>query len=215
MPYTPSPGPKPASRGVCHRVWQALWLALPLALAQAPALAEKADRDKPMQIESDQLKHDEQRKLTVFTGKVIALKGTIVMRADRVEVQQNDKGQQVTQLFAAAGERIFYRQKREGLNEFIEGEAVRAVYDEPRDLLTLYERAEMRILRSNQQVDVVQGQTIVYHQQTEQMQVDGRTPGSGNAAPRVRAVINPKAQDAAPAPVPDLRLQTAPAGKRP
>ncbi|MEY4976184.1 MAG: Lipopolysaccharide export system protein LptA precursor [Pseudomonadota bacterium] len=215
MPYTPSPGPKPASRGVCHRVWQALWLALPLALAQAPALAEKADRDKPMQIESDQLKHDEQRKLTVFTGKVIALKGTIVMRADRVEVQQNDKGQQVTQLFAAAGERIFYRQKREGLNEFIEGEAVRAVYDEPRDLLTLYERAEMRILRSNQQVDVVQGQTIVYHQQTEQMQVDGRTPGSGNAAPRVRAVINPKAQDATPAPVPDLRLQTAPAGKRP
>ncbi|MEY2770176.1 MAG: Lipopolysaccharide export system protein LptA precursor [Pseudomonadota bacterium] len=215
MPSPQTPGPWRTDRGFANRSWQALGLALALALPHAPALAEKADREKPMQIESDQLKHDEQRKLTVFTGKVIALKGTIVMRADRVEVQQNDKGQQVTQLFAAAGERIFYRQKREGLNEFIEGEAVRAVYDEPRDLLTLYERAEMRILRSNQQVDVVQGQTIVYHQQTEQMQVDGRTPGSGNAAPRVRAVINPKAQDAAPAPAPDLRLQTAPAGKRP
>ena len=202
-----------------HRMAVASGLAL-LGLHGPAAWAEKADRDKPMQIEADALQHDENKHVTVFTGKVVALKGTIVMRAERMEVQKDKQGNQQAILTAAPGERVFFRQKREGLNEFIEGEAERAQYDEQSDVLTLLQRAEMRILRSQQQADIVQGQKIVYNNQTELMTVDGRpTPQAGGKEPRVRAVLTPrpKADEAStpgtPASPPALRNSPSLKGK--
>ena len=87
--------------------------------------AEQADRNKPMQVEADRMQHDEPRQLTLLTGKVQAVKGTLIMRAARMEVQQDAQGQQVVRFWAEPGQRVFFRQKREGLDEFIEGEAVR------------------------------------------------------------------------------------------
>ena len=49
-------------------------------LAAAPALAERADRDKPMNIEADALRYDDAKQTSVFTGKVVLTKGTMVMR---------------------------------------------------------------------------------------------------------------------------------------
>jgi lipopolysaccharide export system protein LptA len=42
------------------------------------AWAEKADRGKPMNIEADNLDHDELKQLSIFTGKVVATKGTLI-----------------------------------------------------------------------------------------------------------------------------------------
>ena len=39
------------------------------AIAAQSAFAEKADKDKPMNVEADSLKHDDQKQLTTFTGK--------------------------------------------------------------------------------------------------------------------------------------------------
>ena len=91
------------------------------------AFAEKADRDKPMNVEADSLKHDDQQQLTTFTGKVLMTKGTLVLKAAKMEVKQDSQGNQVAKLWAEPGERIFFRQKREGLNEYTEGEAETAV----------------------------------------------------------------------------------------
>ena len=46
------------------------------AIAAQSAFAEKADRDKPMNVEADALKHDDQQQLTIFTGKVLMTKGS-------------------------------------------------------------------------------------------------------------------------------------------
>ena len=99
------------------------FMALSLSLLSGPALAEKADKDKPMNIEADNMRHDEAKKTTQFTGNVVAVKGTMVMRAARMEVQENAQGQQIAYFWAAPKERIFFRQKRDGLNEYTEGEA--------------------------------------------------------------------------------------------
>ena len=64
-------------------------LALCASLLALPSQAEKADRDQPMQIEADSMRHDEARQLTQFTGKVVATKGTLVLRAARMDVQQD------------------------------------------------------------------------------------------------------------------------------
>jgi lipopolysaccharide export system protein LptA len=173
-----------------------------------PAWAEKADRDKPMHIEANSMRHDDNKQLTQFTGQVVATKGTLVLRADRMEVQQDSQGKQVARLWAAPNERVFFRQKREGLDEFTEGESETLTYDNQADVVTLVKRAEVRMLRGNVVADQIQGQTIVFNNTTEVIQVDGRTQDSANARDqRVRATLTPRQNPTPPA---DTVAPTAP-----
>ena len=138
-------------------------------LAAAPALAERADRDKPMNIESDTLRYEEQKQLSTFTGRVVVTKGTIVMRGARLEVRQDAAGNQNGTMFAEPGGRAFFRQKREGLNEYIEGEGETIEYDGKADSVRFVRRAEMR----HRGGDLHQQQTSVGQPAPE------RAPGRG------------------------------------
>jgi len=120
------------------------------------------------------MQHDDPKQLTVLSGHVQAVKGTLLMRAAHMEVQQDAQGQQVASFRANEGERVFFRQKREGVNEFVEGEAEQAVYDSRQDLMTLTGRAEVRILRQDQPADQVFGHRIVYNNSTEVLSVQMR-----------------------------------------
>jgi lipopolysaccharide export system protein LptA len=165
------------------------------------ASAEKADRSKPMNIEADNLDHDELKQLSVFTGKVVANKGTITMRGHRLEVRQDPDGFQYGILTAKAGARAFYRQKREGVDEWIEGEGERIEYDGRADKVVLLVKADFRRYRGSVLSDQMTGQRIVYENLTDQFTVDGQLAGtkpSGNApSGRVRAVLTPRNTDEA------------------
>jgi lipopolysaccharide export system protein LptA len=187
-----------------------------------PAWAEKADRDKPMLIEADAMRHDESKLLTHFTGQVVAVKGTMVLRGARVEIQQNAQGQQVAHIWAAPKERVFFRQKRDGVDEYTEGEAEMAIYDSQADVVTLIDKAEVRILRGNEVADQIHGQKIVFNNTTEVMTVDRPAQAAQNANrdQRVRAVLTPrKATTAPPTTTPGgAALKTSPApteGRKP
>jgi lipopolysaccharide export system protein LptA len=164
------------------------------AVAAQSAFAEKADRDKPMNVEADTLKHDDQQQLTLFTGKVLMTKGTLVLKAARMEVKQDKLGNQVATLWANPGERIFFRQKREGLDEYTEGEAETAIYNSQADTLTLTQRAELRLLRGAMVADRIQGQQILVNNTTEVFSVDGKSSGAGSTtgSQRVKATITPR-----------------------
>lgn len=203
-------------------------LASGMALFGMPAWAEKADRDKPMVIEADAMRHDENKLLTQFTGQVVALKGTMVLRGARMEVQQDKNGQQVAQIWAAPNERVFFRQKREGLDEFTEGEGEMVIFDSQADVVTLLKRAELRILRGTVLADQITGEKIVFNNATEVMTVDRPAQGANATDPRdqrVRAVLTPRSNNAsnvAPLsqspslPLPALRVSPAkPEGKKP
>ena len=92
---------------------------LPFLLASAlialggGAHAERADRSKPMNIEADALHHDELRQTSVFTGRVVMTKGSIVLRGERLEVRQDPQGYQSGTVAAAPGQRAFFRQRRD------------------------------------------------------------------------------------------------------
>jgi lipopolysaccharide export system protein LptA len=202
--------PLKTSSSLRLRFWHLL--ALCASLLALPSHAEKADRDQPMQIEADSMRHDQARQLTQFTGKVLATKGTLILRAARMEVQQDAQGRQVARLWAAPSERVFFRQKREGVNEFTEGEAEQVTYDNQADVVTLNQRAEVRILRGNQVADQLNGHTIVFNNTTEVMTVDGQaTSGPGQ---RVRAILTPRntppAANANTPTVPALRASPGP-----
>jgi lipopolysaccharide export system protein LptA len=186
-------------------MYKPLFLCCALVLTLLPAArAERADRLKPMQIEADSLQRDEVRQRTVISGRVTATKGTMVMRGERMEVTDTPDGRQNAVLTAAAGQLVFFRQKREGLDEFIEGQAERADYDSGRDVLTLTGRALLRTLRGNQSANQVEGQVIVFDNTSETYTVDGQ---SGNNPSRVRATIVPRSSPptAAPPAAPALR----------
>jgi lipopolysaccharide export system protein LptA len=172
-----------------------LLFTLTAAFAAQSALAEKADRDKPMNVEADSLKHDDQQQLTIFTGKVHMTKGTLVLKAARMEVKQDSQGNQMANLWAEPGERIFFRQKREGLDEYTEGEAESAIYNSQANTLTLMRRAELRLLRGALVADRIQGQEILVNSTTEVFTVDGKpSGGSSTGNPRVKATITPRPQ---------------------
>ncbi len=189
--------PAPHGRWVaCAVACCAAWL-----LACLPAHAERADRFKPMNVEADALRYDDARQTNVFTGRVVVTKGTIVLRGARLEARQDPEGFQYGVVVAEPGARAFFRQKREGVDEFIEGEAERIEYDSKSDTVRFFRRAEMRRYRGATLNDTVSGDTIVYDNVAEVFTVDGgNAPGSGQVGNRVRAMLTPnRAADGGPA----------------
>ncbi|HYD76702.1 lipopolysaccharide transport periplasmic protein LptA [Ramlibacter sp.] len=174
-------------------------LLLALAALALPAHAERADRNQPMNIEADALRYDDLRQTSVFTGRVVLTKGTILIRGARVDVRQDPEGYQYGVVTAAPGERAFFRQKREGVDEYIEGEGEVIEYDGKADRVKFIRRAEMRRYRGATLADETMGSLIVYDNTTEVFTVDGG-PSSPTPGGRVRAVLAPREAASAPAP---------------
>ena len=167
-------------------------------LLAAPALvqAETADRYKPLNVEADAMQYNDASKTTTFTGRVVATKGTIVLRAGTVRVQQDAQGNQLVTLLAGPGEQALLRQKRDGLNEFIEAQANQMVRDDRTLQTQLTGNARIRRLVGSSVADEVIGHRITYNELTETYSVTGgasTATGSANAVPsgRVRATIVP------------------------
>jgi len=161
-----------------------------------PAAAEKADRAKPMNIEADALRYDDLNQTSVFTGRVVLTKGTIVIRGARVDVRQDPEGFQYGVVTAEPGKRAFFRQKREGVDEYIEGEGEVIEYDGRADRVKFIRRAELRRYRGATVTDESSGNLITYDNSTDVFAVDGGG-ASGASGGRVRAMLSPR--DAAPA----------------
>ena len=181
-----------------NRPFLAALAAAALLLHGGAALAEKADRDKPMNIEADALRYDELKQTSVFTGRVVITKGTIVIRGARVDVRQDPEGYQHGVVTAEPGKLAFYRQKREGLEEFIEGEGETIEYDGKADRVKFIRRAELRRFRGAALSDEMVGSLITYDNGTDTFAVDGG-PASAAAGGRVRAMLSPRASASAPA----------------
>ena len=92
----------------------------------APAWAEKADRSKPMTLESDQpCTVNLLKQTSVCSGNVVISQGTLLIRADRLELRETPDGYQMAQAIGAVGKAATYRQKRDSVDETVEGTALR------------------------------------------------------------------------------------------
>jgi lipopolysaccharide export system protein LptA len=153
------------------------------------AKAEKADREKPTQVEANRMTSDEARRISIFEGNVLLTKGTITVRAERIVVRQDADGFQYA---SASGAPVRFRQKGDpvGAQEgvWIDGEALRVEIDERNERIELHDNA--RITRDQ---DEVRGSYILYDQRSEFFSVSS-AKGAPASAPgeRVRAVIQPK-----------------------
>lgn len=169
-----------------------------LALSLGTAHAEKSDRAQPLNFAADAARVDDAQRLNILTGNVEITKGTMLVQADRVEVRQNADGTQTAVATGGPGGRSFFKQKRDGLDETIEGQADRVVYEGSNDTVTFTGRATMRRLKVGVMSDEVTGQTIIYDNKTSVFQVvgaSGKTDTLGGNKGRVRGVITPRAPE--------------------
>jgi lipopolysaccharide export system protein LptA len=117
-------------------------------------------------------------------------------------VREDSKGNQFGVATAAPGKLAFFRQKREGVDEFIEGEAELIEYDGEKDLVRFTRQAVMRRLRGAQLADEAVGAVIQYDNTTDVFTVDGGAAQGKAAATgrgRVRVMLTPKPENNLPA----------------
>lgn len=169
---------------------------LGLACTSPLALAERADRDQPVNIEADKVTVDDRNKVHIFEGAVVLTQGTLVIKGDKLVVTQDASGFQ-NGVATAAGQRLAtFRQKREGANEYVYGEAERIEYNSRTEKAKLFVRA--KVISGG---DEVRGHFIEYDSMSENYLVTN-APGAAPTASaggdgRVRAVIQPKSDNKA------------------
>lgn len=145
---------------------------------------ESADRDKPINLEADQVLLDDTQQISTFTGKVSLTQGTLMIRGDKIIVEQGKDGFKRAVAFGNTAE---FRQKQEGLDKYAEGYGERIEYDTRTGILDIF--GQSRLKRGQ---DEVRGERISYNTRTEVFQVNGSNSVNGVPPQRVRAILQPK-----------------------
>lgn len=172
-----------------------LALAMAFGLLAQPALAERADRDKPMVLEADNASYDDVKQIYTLTGNVVLTKGTMILKSDAAELRTDPEGYQFAVATSKPGKQAYIRQKREGVDEYIDGWGDRIEYDGKQEFSKLIGNARMARLQGAKQVDEIRGAVLTYDSRKELYTAAGG--GSGDAAAanpsgRVRAVLSPR-----------------------
>ncbi|MCO5097712.1 MAG: lipopolysaccharide transport periplasmic protein LptA [Rhodocyclaceae bacterium] len=185
-----------------------------LLAAATPGHAEKADRNKPVNLEADRVTVDEINKVHIFDGNVTLSQGTLVIRSDKLVVKQDAEGFKSGVATANPGNLAHFRVKRDGKDEYVEGEGERIEHDAKTEITKFFNRAYVK-----SGLDEVRGQYIVFDGPNENYSVTSGPagtvlPGRDN---RVRAVIQPKNKPEAEAASTGqpVRLQIAPSMSNP
>jgi lipopolysaccharide export system protein LptA len=168
-----------------YRTSDKLLLATLLLLWAPVCLAERADRNATMNLEADQVTMDDAQHISTFTGNVRLSQGTLLIQGDKIVVAQDKDGFKHATAYGNTAE---FRQKREGLDEYVEGYGKRIDYDMRSETLNFYEKARLK-----RNLDEFSGDHITYNAKTEIFQANGSAANSSNGPPqRVRAVLQPK-----------------------
>jgi lipopolysaccharide export system protein LptA len=153
--------------------------------------AERADRNKPVQVEADKMNYDDAKQVNVFTGNVVLTKGTLIIRADRITMRQDPEGYQYA---VAVGKPASYRQKREGVEQHVEAYGSTLDYDGKTEVVKFIEKAYLKRLEKGKTTDEVYGAVVTYDAKTEIFNVEagGSAVSPTNPAGRVKVIIQPK-----------------------
>ncbi len=198
---------RPGLAGLCAA------LAVAATALASPAHAERADRTKPMSVTSsggnpdvvDLKKHS-----AVFVGNVIITQGTLEIHADRVEVSEDPDGQRLGFAYGSPEHPATFRQKRDGEDEYSEGDSTRIEYDSAANRVRFVGAAHLRMLKGTVVTDQANAQLITYDTATDTIKLGS---GEGTAASaagggRTTVVFTPKAPPPSPRAVEPLKLDT-------
>lgn len=204
----------------CRRLAPALLAAIAafgLTLAM-PAFAERADQGKPLVLEADNASYDDVKQIYTLTGNVVLTKGTMVLKSDAAELRTDPEGYQYAIATSKPGRQAYIRQKRDGVDEYIDGWGDRIEYDGKSEVNKLIGHARAARVSGvgAKIIDEIRGAVITYDSRNEYYTAAGgdNNTTAGNPSGRVRAVLSPRSDASAPAAggaALDLRPSTTPA----
>jgi lipopolysaccharide export system protein LptA len=169
----------------------ALLCAAAAAAASGAALAERADREKQIVLVADKGVADDANRTSTFEGNVVVTQGTMRITAAKVTVREDADR---FKYYVASGAPVTFRQKRDKVDEWIEGFADRAEFDDRNDVLKLFNRAKVK---TNQ--NEINGDFISYDMRRELAEVTGGQPGRPpRPDERVKVIITPAKKPGAP-----------------
>jgi lipopolysaccharide export system protein LptA len=167
---------------MCNK-FKPLILATLLALPTlAQALPE--DRQQPIHISADQATMNERTGVTVYTGNVEIVQGTMVIRGARVELHRNDTG---VQRIISTGSPAQFQQQPSLDQPLTKAYGLRMDYRVPQQEVTITDEA-----RVDQGRDTFTGERIVYNMEKAVVDAFGSNKDSGQ---RVQMVIQPKNEE--------------------
>ena len=155
-----------------------LTLCAGLCLVNA-AWAEHTDRTQPVLLDADRVRLDDLNKTAIYEGHVVMTQGTMTIKADRIDVSQDGQGMTSG---VAVGKPVYFRQKLENSDQYMEAEANRAEYNARTAILRLIGSADLK-----RGQDDLRGPLIIYDTRTERYQAQGS--GGAGGTGRVHAVI--------------------------
>jgi lipopolysaccharide export system protein LptA len=176
-------------------------VAMALLAACPLAHAERADRTKPIAIESDgepSSVFDLNRRAAVLTGHVSITQGTLEIHAARVEIAEDRAGLKLATAFGAPGSPTHFRQKADRPDEWCEGDASRIEYDGVANRIRFVGDAHLRILHGTTVTESENAATITYDAEAGTVTIGGGrstmvlAPRSTSDAPPASAPATPQ-----------------------
>ncbi len=148
------------------------------------ATGQGYDTDKPIEITSETLEVQQDKKLAIFTGNVDAVQGELNLKSDKLVVHYftNEQGDNTISLIEAEGNVVL-----SSPNERAEGE--RGRYDVQKDVLELF--GSVVITRGN---NMVRGEHLRWNLASGHSKMEGGV-AAGSKEQRVKAVFVPQAEE--------------------
>ena len=150
-----------------------------LASASGLAHAERGDRSKPLEVESDGARNapgavmDLGKRTVVISGNVVITQGTMRIQADRVELRDLPDGRRTAVAIGAPGRPASFRQKRDGVDEYVDATSERIEYDSRSAQVRFVGDAHSRRLIGGTVADQASASLIVYDSVAEVVSLQG------------------------------------------
>lgn len=170
-------------------------LGIGVVLFSAPAGAERADRQLPVAVDGAKLSLDKKDNTSVMEGDVVLTQGTLRIEAAKMRIKKDANDNAFAEIFGAPGKQVTFREKREGYNDFIEGVADRAEFDQRANTIKFFNNARVK-----SGGDVLTGDFLVYNTLTERFEASGGVTqtGAANDGSRVRLTFQPRNETVKP-----------------
>ena len=151
-----------------------------LLTAKVQALPD--DRQQPVKVSADKLEANRSKNLSVYSGNVVISQGSLQIRADRVEVHGNAKGE--INKVIATGKPAHFQQQMEDSTSPVKARAQRIEFLVGNDALQLTGEAFV-----DRDGNTLSAERIDYDLNSEQMQAQGQSEKE-----RVEMIWKPEAK---------------------
>ena len=109
-------------------------------------------------------------------------------------------GYRVATALGSPGKPATWRQRRDGVDEVVEGSADRIEFDGRADTMRFLGNGAVRRLRAGAVADEITGGSIVWDNIAEVFRVEGGATSATNPSGRVRVILSPRADGSPAAP---------------